>query len=407
MSQRLPIRRVLQVHTRYRLAGGEDQVVEAEKALLEQAGVEVHQVIFDNADIRESRSVAGDLQLAASAIWSRAAHQRVRTAIAGIHPDVVHVHNTFPAASPSVYAAAAASGVPVIQTLHNYRFVCPSATVFRDGHACTDCVGRSIAWPAVLHACVRGSRPQSLVSAATLTLHRVRGTFNGISGFVALTSFQRDLMVEGGLPAERIRVIPNFLEPDPGIGAVEREGVLFAGRLSAEKGVATMVDAAAVVPGIIRVIGGGPLAQLVEQAAAQDDIVYLGSLPRSAVLAELRRTIAVVVPSIWFEGLPLVVLEAFASGTPVIASRIGSLAELIEDGVTGLLSEPRNGADLSNRIRWAAGHPDEMGGMGLNARRRYEDRFRGQAHLESLLDAYAWAGGGRTERNATTRAELT
>jgi glycosyltransferase involved in cell wall biosynthesis len=407
MSQRDPIRRVLQVHTRYRLAGGEDQVVEAEKALLEDAGVEVPQVIFDNADIRESRSVAGDLELAASAIWSRAAQRRVSTAIAGSDPQVVHVHNTFPAASPSVYAAAAASGIPVIQTLHNYRFVCPSATVFRDGHACTDCVGRSIPWPAVLHACVRDSRPQSLVSAATLTFHRARGTFNGINAFIALTSFQRDVMIRGGLPADRIRVIPNFLEPDPGIGRGERNGVVFAGRLSAEKGVAGLVEAASTVRGVIRIVGDGPLAALVEGAASAGEIAYLGPLPHSAVLDELRRAIAVVVPSIWFEGLPLVVLEAFASGTPVIASRIGSLAELIEEGVTGLLAEPEDGADLADRIRWAVGHAHEMAGMGLSARRSYEKRFRGQAHLESLQDAYAWAGGGRERSNGTNGANLT
>jgi hypothetical protein len=131
--------------------------VEAERRLLEAAGVGVGQVIFDNADLRESRSLAGDLGLAASAIWSRSAERRVRAAIVADRPDVVHVHNTFPAASPSIYSAANAMGVPVVQTLHNYRFVCPAATAFRDGRPCTDCVGRSIPWPAVVHACVRGS----------------------------------------------------------------------------------------------------------------------------------------------------------------------------------------------------------------------------------------------------------
>jgi len=392
VSERLPVRRVLQVHTRYRLAGGEDQVVEAERGLLEEAGVEVQQVIFENSDLRESRSLAGDLQLAASAIWSRAAKRRVATAIARTGPQVMHVHNTFPAASPSVYAAASLRNVPVVQTLHNYRFVCPAATVFRDGRTCTDCVGRSIPWPAVVHACVRGSRPQSLIAATTLSVHRARGTFKGIGAYVALTSFQRELMIEGGLPADRIRVIPNFLEPDPGVGTEGRRRVLFVGRLSPEKGVAVLLDAAKLVPGVVRVIGGGPLAPLVEQADAAGDVAYLGSIARSAVGGELRSTIALVLPSVWFEGFPLVLLEAFASGTPVIASRIGSLAELIEDRVTGLLAEPENAADLADNIRWAAAHPDEMARMGLNARQRYVDRFRGQTHLASLMEVYARVG---------------
>jgi glycosyltransferase involved in cell wall biosynthesis len=402
VSQPLAIHRIVQIHTRYRLAGGEDQVVEAERALLEEAGVRVHQVIFDNADLGESQSMVGDLRLATSAIWSRAAARRVAQAIAATDPQVVHVHNTFPAASPSVYAAAAASEAPVIQTLHNYRFVCPSATVFRDGHACTDCVGRPIPWPGVVHACVRESRPQSLVAAATLAFHRARGTFKAISGYVSLTSFQRQLMIAGGLPADRIRVIPNFLEPDPGVGNADRQGVLYAGRLAPEKGIATLLEAANAVPGVVRVIGTGPLTPLVESSAAEGDVAYLGSVPRSEVLDLLRRATALVLPSIWFEGFPLIVLEAFASGTPVVASRIGSLAELIDDGKTGLLADANDGAALADKIRWAAAHPAEMGGMGSSARRRYEELYRGHSHLESLLSAYAWARGA----NVSTRRGL-
>lgn len=370
-------------------------MVEAERRLLEEAGVKVSQVIFENADLRESRSFASDLLLAASAIWSRAAERRVKAAIGANRPQVMHVHNTFPAASPSVYAAAAANDVPVIQTLHNYRFVCPAATAFRDGHACTDCVGRSVPWPAVIHACVRHSRPQSAVAAATLAGHRAGGTFSrGISGFVSLTSFQRDLMIRGGLPADRIRLIPNFLEPDPGVGSDLRAGVLFVGRLAQEKGVTALLEASKVVPGVVRVVGDGPLAPLVEQADAEGHVLYLGRRTRASVVDELRSTIALVLPSVWFEGFPIVLLEAFATGTPVIASRIGSLAELIEDQWTGLLAEPNDASDLADRIRWATSHPDEMRRMGLNARQRYESRFRGQMHLAALFEAYALVGAG-------------
>lgn len=388
MNQNIPVREVLQVHTRYRQAGGEDQVVEAERRLLEAAGVSVHQVIFGNADLHESRSLAGDLRLATSAIWSRGAHHRVRAAIAAHRPDVMHVHNTFAAASPSVYAAA--KGVPVVQTLHNYRMVCPVATAFRDGHACTDCVGRFVPWPAALHACVHGSRSQSAVAAATLTVHRALGTFQReIASYLALSSFQRELMIQGGLPPERIRVLPNFLEPDPGMGEGARSGILYVGRLAEEKGVQVLLRAAALRPGVVRVAGEGPLQPLVERAATARAVEYLGALDPPSVFKEMGRAIAVVLPSIWFEGFPLAVVEAYATGTPVIASRIGSLAEIVEDGVTGVFAEAHDADGLGAQLEWATTHAQKMAQMGRDARQRYEARFRGPTHLTALMDTYA------------------
>lgn len=389
MNGNRSVHRVLQVHTRYRQAGGEDAVVEAEKRLLEDGGIQVRQVIFDNADLRESVSLAGDLRIGASATWSRSSERRVRDAIVALRPQVMHVHNTFTAASPSVYAAASAKGVPVVQTLHNYRFVCPAATAFRDGHVCTDCVGRSVPWPGVVHACVRGSRSQSLVVAATMALHRARGTYRGIDAYLALTNFQRQMMVAGGLPAARIRVVPNFLEPDPGPGSDSRTGLWFVGRLSVEKGIQVLLEAVPHLPGVVSVAGTGPLESGVERAQDAGHITWLGALDRAAVMERIRGAIALVVPSVCFEGLPLVVLEAFASGTPVIASRIGSLEELVDDGVTGLLVDPNNADDLAERLQWANEHPDEMREMGVNARERYQRHYRGETHLAALVDAYA------------------
>lgn len=389
MTPNQAIHRILQVHTRYRQAGGEDAVVEAERRLLESAGVSVQQVIFDNAELRESRSLVGDARLAASAVWSGAAKRRVGDAIRKHRPQVVHVHNTFAAASPSVYGAAASQGVPVVQTLHNYRLVCPVATCFRDGHTCTDCVGRSIAWPAVLHACVRGSRAQSAVVTSTLAVHRTLGTYrNRINAYIALTSFQRSLMVKGGLPAARIRVIPNFLEPDPGPSRGPRSGILYVGRLAQEKGVEPMVRAAARAPGLLRVAGDGPLAAVVQRSAAAGDLRHLGRLDAASVLNEVGTAVALVMPSIWFEGFPMVVLEAFASGTPVIASRIGSLAEVVKEGETGLLMEPDDPDSLAERMRWASDHPHEMLIMGAKARARYETTYRGADHLAALMETY-------------------
>lgn len=392
MSVSGSVRRVLQVHTRYRQAGGEDRAVEAERVLLEDAGLDVEQVIFDNANLRESRSLAGDLRLAASAIWSPSAARRVETAARAHRADVIHVHNTFAAASPSVYAAGSALGMPVVQTLHNYRLICPAATLFRDGRQCTDCVGAPLPMPAVVHACVRGSRSQSLVAATAIGLHRRIGTFTRhVDAYIALTSFQKRMLVEGGLPADRIHVIPNFAEPDAAPGSVARSGILFVGRLSTEKGIDALLEAAALAPGLLRIAGEGPEHQPVTIAAARGDLEYLGPVTSEAVSDLMRRAVAVVVPSVCFEGFPMVVLEAYASGTPVIASRIGSLEDVVEDGVTGLHVAPGDGHDLARRLRWAVDHPDEMRALGTNARQRSELRYRGTEHLNALVEVYAAA----------------
>lgn len=392
MSGQEGVRRILQVHTRYRQAGGEDRAVEAERVLLEEAGLDVRQVIFDNADLRESRSLGADLRLAASAIWSPGAARRVADAIRADRPDVVHVHNTFAAASPSVYGAAARLGVPVVQTLHNYRLACPAATLFRNGHPCTDCVHAWLPAPAVIHACVRGSRSQSLVAAATIGVHRRIGTFaDRIDRYVALTTFQRRLIVDAGLPDARVHVIPNFLEPDPGASEGSRSGVLFVGRLSIEKGIDSLLVAAShpAMSGLLDVAGDGPLASQVAEAATAGLLRYLGPLAGDEVARRMRNVLALLVPSIWYEGFPMVVLEAYATGTPVIAARIGSLEEVIDDGETGLLVTPGDPEDLARAIRWAVDHPDKMAAMGAAARQRYEDRYRGPDHLAALLDVYA------------------
>jgi glycosyltransferase involved in cell wall biosynthesis len=383
------VQRVLQVHTRYRQAAGEDEVVAAEKRLLEESGVSVTQVMFDNPRPGGNPVSTVRLTQSISAVWSRAAARRVRDAIKANGSQVVHVHNTFVSASPSVYGAAAACRVPVVQTLHNYRLVCPAATVYRAGRPCTDCLGRAIPWPAVVHACYRGSRAQSAVVAATLAVGRARGAYSRqIGAYLALTRFQRDLLVQGGLPAEKIQVVPNFLEPDPGVGHGPRSGFLFVGRLSQEKGLPTLVGAAALLPGTVRVAGDGPLAAIVQAAGQKGDVEVLGHLDKAAVFDQLRGATAMVLPSVWFEGLPVSVLEAYATGTPVIASRIGSLAEVVIDGVTGLLATPGDDGDLAARLRWASEHSAEMREMGSNARREYETKYRGGVHLNALLDTY-------------------
>lgn len=400
--------RVLQIHTRYRRRGGEDVVVEAERALLEGAGVEVKQVLFDNNDL-DDRDFLSRLRAATSAVWSRSSAERVRRAVERHRPDVVHVHNTFLAASPSIYGASSEAGAAVVQTLHNYRFACPAGTAFRDGVPCTECVGRFVPWPAVMHGSYRGSRRQSAVAALSVVVPKAFGIVpRGIDAYIALTGFQRDLLVRGGLPPDRVRVVPNFLEPDPGIGGDRRNGVLFVGRLDIEKGIETLLVAAARVPGVVRVVGDGPLRSWVEAAAAAGVIEFLGPQPHERVIDEIGRSIAVVIPSIWYEGMPMTLVEAFATGTPVIVSRIGGLAELVSDGVTGLHCAPGDADQLAASIGIAISDPDRLQRAGAAARDQYLRHWCGETHLTALLDVYQMAMfRNRTRlRRARTRGAM-
>ncbi len=383
--------RVLVVHNRYQQAGGEDVVFEAETELLRRAGHAVETMVMDNDSISGHMSVGERARLAARTAWSTRSARMIRQAVRSWRPHVMHAHNTFPLWSPSIFAAARREGVATVLTLHNYRLICPSADLFRDGHPCEDCVGRTVAWPGVRHACYRDSRLQTGTVAAMLAFNRGRRTWQrDIDAYIALTDFARTRLLRGGLPSDRIHVKPNFLYPDPGPSSEARSGFLFAGRLTDEKGVRTLIEAARSITSgeELRVAGTGPLDDELRVAAATiPSLRVLGQLDRAELLLEMGRSTALVVPSLWYEGFPMTVVEAFATGTPVIASRLGSLAEVITDG-TGLLFEASSGRALSDALAWAGDHIPDMAERGREARRVFETKYGAAANLAQLLSIY-------------------
>lgn len=406
--------RVLVVHNAYQHRGGEDSVVEAEISLLRSRGHAVETYFRSNDDVGSIPPLA----LVRQTLWSDRTPHHLAELIRRFQPDVIHAHNTFPLISPSLYWAA---GVPVVQTLHNFRLMCLNALFLRDGKVCEDCMGH-LPWRGVARACYRGSHAASAALAGMLTLHRRLGTYqNKVARYIALNEFCRGKFIEGGLPAERVVVKPNFVDwdeafphpnPDettkqltkPASGQVtaylpggegQRKGLLFVGRLSAEKGVATLAEAMALLPdAALRVAGDGPEAGLLDGVAG---VSRLGSLPGAAVRAEMGRAAALVVPSIWYETFGLVVIEAFACGTPVIASRIGALADIVRDGETGLLFEPDNPRDLADKMAWALSHPEQMAAMGRTARAQYEAEFSAEVNYRRLMEIYAGVLAGRRE----------
>lgn len=393
-AARPAVSRVLVVHNSYQIRGGEDAAVERETAALARAGIAVEALIVSNDDIR---SPLDRLRTAIEAAEAPRGIARVLAAMAAFRPDVVHVHNSFPLISPAVHGAARRAGAATVQTLHNYRLTCANGMLTRAGSPCEDCVTGS-PYQAVRHACYRGSRTGSLAVAHMIDRHRRAGTWSrDVDRFVALTEFAKTRFVAAGVPAERISVRPNGLA-DPGRpNAGTRSGPLFVGRLTAEKGVDTLIATACRSRAGIRVIGEGPLAPRLEGVPG---ITFLGRRDAAAVQAAMAAASVVVVPSLWYEGLPMVIAEAFAAGTPVIVSRIGALADLVRHEETGLHVTPGDAADLALALDRIADRPEEARRMGIRAREVYERHWAEAVTTRSLVAIYAEAMASRFSQEA-------
>lgn len=373
------------VHNAYQQRGGEDAVVEAETALLRRHGHTVVEYRRHNDQLAELPS----WRAASATLWSGHTLADAARVLSGADIDLVHCHNTFPLISPSIYWAAHRAGVPVVQTLHNFRLLCPQAMLLRDGKVCEACIGH-LPWRAAVHGCYRGSRAQSGVLAGMLALHRALGTWRDkIAAYIALSEFGRRKFIEGGLPAARIRVKPNFVDLPAEPPASPRNGFLFVGRLSPEKGVGVLAAAARRLGGFdVRVAGTGPAEASLRGTPG---ITLLGALPADEVIGEMLRARVLVLPSVWYEGFPRTLVEAFACGLPVIGSRIGALEESIEHGVTGLLSTPGDPDALAHAMAWADAHPVQMIAMGARARQVYRTRFDAASNHAQLMAIYRQA----------------
>ncbi len=382
--------RVLLVHNSYRQRGGEDAVYESEVALLRAAGHEVVEYRRHNHEVDGVHA----LRLLGRTLWSRESHAELQDLAREARPDVAHFHNTLPLISPAGYHAVRSVGVPVVQTLHNFRLVCPSALLYRAGSVCEDCVGRSIAWPAVLHGCYRGSRGASGAVAMMLGFHRLRGTWRrDVDLYVALTPFARDEILAGGIvPDERVTVLPNFLATDPGPKVDDvRRGVLYVGRLTEEKGLRVLLQAIERLPSDVGVtiVGSGPLATEVHAAAAHNPrLRYLGELGHEAVLHEMRKARVLAFPSVWFEGFPMTLVEAFACGLPVVGSRIGGVPSIVREGEAGRTVRPGDAQELGDALMEIEQDAALAAALSVRAREVFESRYGAESHLRGLEAIY-------------------
>lgn len=384
--------KVVVAHNLYssRQPSGENVVVAGEIAKLTDAGITVLEFLRSSDEI-PSLPLAERATLPLAPVYARRAQRELDALLARERPDVVHLHNPYPLLSPWVVRTAHDRGVPVVHTVHNFRQTCVNGLHFRAGAPCHDCVGRALPTPAVRHSCYRGSRTQSAVMATALTVHR--RTWRRIDRMLALTPAVAEYVRSLGVPPERVVVRPNSV-PDPGRHSTTGDGFLVAGRLSAEKGIARLLDAWRRHPdgalGQLRIAGDGPLTDLVwSQAKARPDIEYLGTLDHDGVVAAMRRSSVVVVPSVWDEVCPMVAIEAMANARPVLGTNRGGLPWLVgatpeQPTSAGWLVEPEVDA-LAAALPAAR---DEAATLSGAARHRYEERFTPARSTASLIAVY-------------------
>ena len=383
--------KVLIAHNHYQQAGGEDIVFEAEKQLLSKHGVDVLEYVETNTRISQMAS----LGVAMQAIWSRETYNAISDIISMEKPDIAHFHNTFPLISPSAYWACRTRGVSVVQTLHNYRTVCPAATLYRDRRICELCLLWGSPLPGIYHACYHSSRAKTAAVGLMNSLHWLFWTYkHKVNAYIALTQFSRNVFLKAGYPSERIYVKPNFLH-DPRVGERKTgEYALYMGRLQPEKGVETLLETWKELAIPLKIVGDGSLRAMVMKYAKDSPFIeYLGFIPNQEVLKLQRQSLFLVFTSEWYEGFPMTILEAFACGVPVLTTDIGSQAEIVKDGYSGIHFRVGNSADLAQKSTWLWNNPGEAARLGRNARNQYEKQYMPERNFHLLMDIYLKASG--------------
>jgi glycosyltransferase involved in cell wall biosynthesis len=384
--------KILLGHTFYRSSApsGEDAVYLNERKLLEEH-FDVVRFEKYNDDLDDS-SLSKQVGLALSGAWSKTTYQELSVLIQQTRPDLAHFHNTFPQITPSAWAACQKQGVPVVQTLHNFRYICPAALLQRDGKPCEDCIEGSIA-NALKHRCYRDSIPATSAQIWTIVRNRWNGSFrNNVDRYIALTEFAASRLTAGGLPHDKIAIKPNFLPDTPAVGGGDGNYIIYTGRLSEEKGVETLLKAWRQIdtPIKLKLAGDGPLRERLEQYCRthQLKVEFLGFCTREHVLQLVGDALLQVVPSEWYEGFPMVILEAYSCGTPVLASRIGSLNEIVQEGITGYKFSVGDVDSLESTLLSILADLDSLKSMRTSVRQVFLEQYTAERNLTRTQKIY-------------------
>ncbi len=376
--------KVLFIHCLYKLAGGEDGVVTAEIKLLRASGIDVELLSFSN----EGSSLLKILQLP----FNLSSYLKTRRKLKAFKPDIVHVHNLHFAASTSVLYALKSEKVPFVVTLHNFRLLCPSGTLYHNGKPYLKSLHSSFPWAAVRDGVYNNSKFLTFWVGFSTWINRLIGTWKIADRYIVLTGHAKSIFEKSSshIDIKKIIIKPNFVY-DPQVSTVsDKKNFLFVGRLSEEKGILVLLEAFKDTTHNLKIIGDGPLKGLVEASLEEHrNITYMGYQQKDAIIKELTNCDALIFPSVWYETFGLTIIEAFATSTPVIASNIGSASLLINNGFNGLHFEESNIEDLKSKLNeWQALSEDEKGVYRKNARQTYEQYYTPTENLQQLLSIY-------------------
>ncbi len=384
--------RVLLVHCFYRSSApsGEDSVYRNEKKLLEDNGCEVitYEKYNDNLD---NNSTLKKLAAGAEFIWSAQAFREITDIIKSHKPDIAHFHNIFPQISTSAYAACKKLGVPVVQTLHNFRYICPAGLLQRNNKPCEKCIDSSLL-SSLIHKCYRNSFMATLPMATMIAFNRVTGNFsNNVDRYIALTEFGKTRFIAGGLPHNKISVKPNFVGDIGDASTVIGDYMLYVGRLTQEKGVVTLIEACKKTRHIpLKILGDGELRHQLESVCIQYDlnIEFLGYQNKDTVISMLKNSRFLVLPSECYEGFPVTVAEAYACGKPVLGSKIGALNEIIEENITGRKFTFGSAESLAECMHAMWNDASGLSIMSNNARAAFANKYNPEINLQMLTEIY-------------------
>lgn len=375
--------KILFVHNSYQHKGGEDSVVDDEINLLRGNGHDVFEYRISNDKIKSMSK----LDLLKTTIWSSHSIHDIKKILDKFSPDICHIHNTFPLISPSIYWGLDKKNIPIVQTLHNFRLACPQAMFLREGKICESCLGK-IPLQGIVHGCYRDSIAQTAVLSSMLVTHRILGTWkNKVTSYIALNEFCKEKFVSAGIPSEKIKIKPNFVIKTNQEQHDREDYFLYIGRLSKEKGISTLLEAFKNLPNKkLLVAGDGPEKSIL---MGHENINCIGHVGKEHIIELLLKAKAIIIPSIWYENFPKIVVEAMAYGAPIIASNIGSLATIIEDNFNGLLFDPNNAESLIKKIDFMDGNKNARLKIGENALDTYEKLYSKQKNYSMLIDIYS------------------
>ncbi len=377
--------KVLIIHNRYKIQGGEDLSTEAEVSLLKCNGVEVDTFYVNNADI----NLKNKSTLALNTIWSTHYYKEIGKVIEEGGYDIVHVQNFFPLLSPSIFYACQKANTKVVMSVRNYRLICPNAQMYVNGNVCTACVGKTIPLQAIKKKCYRKSAATSSAVVAMLSFHNFLNTWkNKIDGYICVSEFVKLQLILGGFGDEKLYVKHNFVTTDVDPNFDDGEYYIFAGRLSEEKGIDILLNSFRKSGRKLVIVGDGPLSGMVESFARDNtNTVYLGKRPLEEIYELISKAKALIFPSKWHEPFGRTIVEAFAHGTPVIASAMGGITELVKDNYNGFLFNPNEEQGLCKALARYEGLIDNRL-VRQNTYETYRKSFLPAANFNKIMSIY-------------------